>query len=97
LFPKSQRPVKAVIRHLPSNTPAEEIYEPLVELGFDVISGKQMTTTRRSPSEDPEKSDLPLFLITLPKTEKSQEIFKLTGVCHISITVDISLMKLSPS
>jgi hypothetical protein len=38
-----------------------------VELGFDVISVKQMTATHWSPSEDPEKSNLPLFLITLPR------------------------------
>jgi hypothetical protein len=33
------------MRHLPSATPAEQIYEALVELGFDVISVKQMTNT----------------------------------------------------
>jgi hypothetical protein len=87
-FAKSQKPVKAVIRHLPSDTPAEEICEALVDVGFDVISVKQMSTTRRSPSEDPAKSKLPLFLITLPRTEKSQEIFKLTCLCHISIKVE---------
>jgi hypothetical protein len=44
----------------------------MVELGFDIISVKQMTTTRRSPSDDPEKSNLPLLLITLLRIEKSQ-------------------------
>jgi hypothetical protein len=34
------KPIKAVTRHLPSNMPAEEIYEELVVLGFDVISLK---------------------------------------------------------
>jgi hypothetical protein len=29
-----------------------------------------------------------LFLITLPITTKSQEIFKLTGLCHIAIKVE---------
>jgi hypothetical protein len=86
-FPKSQKPIKAVIRHLPSNTPAEEICEALVELRFDTISVRQMTTTRRSPLQNPEHSNLPLYLITLPRTEKSQDIFKLTGLCHISIKV----------
>jgi hypothetical protein len=50
-FPKSQKPIKAVIRHLPPNTPAEDISDGLVNSGFDVISVKQMTTTRRSLSE----------------------------------------------
>jgi hypothetical protein len=52
-FPKSQKPIKAVIRHLLPKTPAEEICEALVELGFDTISVRQMTTTRRSPPQDP--------------------------------------------
>jgi hypothetical protein len=88
IFPKSLKPIKAVIRHLPTNTPAGEIYEALVDLGFDVASVRQMTTSRRPPSEDPGKSNLPLFLITLPRTEKSQGIFKLTGLCHISMKVE---------
>jgi hypothetical protein len=44
-FPKSLKPIKAVIRHLPGNTPAEEIYEGLVELGFDIVSVKLLSTT----------------------------------------------------
>jgi hypothetical protein len=59
-----------------------------VELGFDTIIVKQMTTTRQSASQDPELYNLPLFLITLPRTEKSQDIFKLTGLYHISIKVE---------
>jgi hypothetical protein len=43
-FPKSLKPMKAVIQHMPSNTPAKEIYE--VELGFDIISVKQMSIIR---------------------------------------------------
>jgi hypothetical protein len=50
-YPKSEKPVKAVISHLPYNTPAEDIYDGLVSLGFDVIKVKQMTATRRSPPE----------------------------------------------
>jgi hypothetical protein len=46
-FPKFQKPIKAVIHHLPPNTPAEDISDGLVNRGFDVISVKQMTSTRR--------------------------------------------------
>jgi hypothetical protein len=53
-----------------------------VELGFDVISVKQVANTRRSP-EDHEKSNLPLFLLTVPGTKASQVSFKLTGLCYI--------------
>jgi hypothetical protein len=51
-FPKSQKPIKAVIRHLPPYTPAKYISEELENLGFDVINVKQMTTTRRSLSDE---------------------------------------------
>jgi hypothetical protein len=87
-FPKSQKPIKAVLRHLPSNTPAEDISEGLVTLGFDIISVKQMTICHRSPSEGTSSRNLPLYLITLPRTAKSQETFKLQCVCHISIRVE---------
>jgi hypothetical protein len=39
-YPKSEKPMKAVIRHLPHNTPAEDITDGLVSLGFDIISVK---------------------------------------------------------
>jgi hypothetical protein len=84
-FPKSLKPIKAVIRHLPGNTPAEEIYEGLVELGFDVVSVKQMSTARRS--QDLTSRNLPLFLITLPRSEKSLGILKLTSLYYIKIKV----------
>jgi hypothetical protein len=50
-YPRFQKPIKAVTRHLPPNTPVENISDGLVNRGFDVISVKQMTTTRRSPTE----------------------------------------------
>jgi hypothetical protein len=52
-YPKSDKPIKAVIRHLPHKTPADDICDALVSLGCDIISVKKMTTTRQSP---PEKS-----------------------------------------
>jgi hypothetical protein len=51
-YPKYLHPIKAVIRHRPMNTPAEDISEGLMELGFDTISVKQITSTRRSQSEE---------------------------------------------
>jgi hypothetical protein len=41
-YPKSMKSIKAAIRHLPGNTPTEEIDGGLVELGFDIISVKQI-------------------------------------------------------
>jgi hypothetical protein len=88
-FPKSEKPIKAVLRHLPTNTPAQDISDGLVTLRFDVVSIKQMTTSRRSPSEETATRNLPLFLITLPRTTKFQEIFKRQYLCHISIKVEV--------
>jgi hypothetical protein len=36
-FHKSEKAIKAVIRHLPHNTAAEDISDGLVSLGFDVV------------------------------------------------------------
>jgi hypothetical protein len=60
--PKSKKQIKAVIRHLPHSTLAEDISNGLVGLSFDVISVKQMTATRPSPHEGSETTNLPLFL-----------------------------------
>jgi hypothetical protein len=70
LYPKSQKPIKAVIRHLPQNTPAEDMHDGLVDLGFYVINVKQMSIASRSP-EGTTSITLPLFLVTLPRMAKS--------------------------
>jgi hypothetical protein len=38
--PKSAKPIKAVIRYVPGNTPAEDIANELLALGFKVISDR---------------------------------------------------------
>jgi hypothetical protein len=64
------------MHHLPHNTPAEDsISDGLESLCFDVISVKQVTAIRRSPSDGSTTINLPLFLITLLRTAKSQEMF----------------------
>jgi hypothetical protein len=87
-YPKSGKPIRAVITHLRPNTPADDICNGLVSLGFDVISVKKMTTTRRSPPEESKITNSPHFLVTLPRRAKSQEIFQasatlLSGWRHI--------------
>jgi hypothetical protein len=85
--------MKAVIhvRHLPHNNPAGDtsICDGLMSLGFDVITVKQMTATSRSPPEGSKTINLPLFLITLPRTAKSQEDFRLPSLCHIAVRVEV--------
>jgi hypothetical protein len=42
-YTKADKPVSAVIRHLPGNIPAEVITVALHKLGYNVISTKQTT------------------------------------------------------
>jgi hypothetical protein len=76
-YPKFQKPIKAVMRHLPPNTPAEDISYGLVDLGYDVIRVKQMSTTRRSSTEEPSSINLPIFLITLPRKQSPMRALNL--------------------
>jgi hypothetical protein len=69
-YPKSEKPMKAVIRHLPHNTPAEDISDGLVSLGFDIISVKQMTATHRSPSDGSTTINLPPLPNNLAEDDK---------------------------
>jgi hypothetical protein len=75
LFPKSEKPIKAVIRHQPHNTPAEDVSDGLVGLDFDVESVKADDSHPSLTSREEKIANLPLFLVTLPRTAKSQENF----------------------
>jgi hypothetical protein len=59
-----------------------------VILGFEVISVKQMTATRRTTPEETTTANLPLFLFILPRAAKFQDLFRLTSLCHIAIRVE---------
>jgi hypothetical protein len=48
--PNSEKLIKAIIHHLPLDTPAEVISNSLEDLGFNVINMKQTTATRRTPN-----------------------------------------------
>jgi hypothetical protein len=47
-----------------------------------------MTAKRSSPAGDDTLVSLPLFLVTLVRNQKSQEIFKITNLCSIIVKVD---------
>jgi hypothetical protein len=59
-----------------------------VSLGFDVVSVKQMTATRSSTPEESKIINLPLFVVTSPRTAKYHEIIRLPGLCHIAVRVE---------
>jgi hypothetical protein len=85
---KSEKPITAVIRQLPGDTPAEDISNGLQDLDFTILSVKQITANRPSPEGGSHSINLPLFLVTLTRSSKSQEIFKLNSLCHIMIRVE---------
>jgi hypothetical protein len=58
-YSRSQKPIEAVIRHLPFTTPAEDISHGLVHLGFGVINVKQMLVTRLSPAKETSTATFP--------------------------------------
>jgi hypothetical protein len=43
--PNSEKPMKAVINHLPPDRPAEDTSNSLEDLGYNVINARQMTAT----------------------------------------------------
>jgi hypothetical protein len=86
--PKSEKPIKSVIRQLPGDKPAEDISNGLQDLGFSILSVKQMTANRQSPEGGNHAVNLPLFPVTLTRSPKSQEIFKLSSLCHIMVRVE---------
>jgi hypothetical protein len=71
--PNSEKPIKAVIRHLPPDMLAEIISNSLEDFGFNAISARQFTTHRRAPYGQTHVETLPLFLVTLTRILKSQE------------------------
>jgi hypothetical protein len=78
-----EKAIKAVIRHLPPDTPAEDISISLEDLSFNAINVMQMIVTRRAPNGQTHVDPLPPSLVTLTRSIKSQEIFKLNSLNHI--------------
>jgi hypothetical protein len=50
-YPKSQKPVKTVIQHLPVSTPAEDISDGLVNVFFGVISVNHLPSVNHLQKE----------------------------------------------
>jgi hypothetical protein len=79
-FPKSQKPFKPVIRHLPINTLAQDISEGLENLGFDFVSVK--------PPEETINQERSLVPDNLPADSKITGNIQSPSLCHISLKVE---------
>jgi hypothetical protein len=86
-YTKGDKPVKAVIRHLPNHTSSEDITVALQELGYEVISVKKMTEKRPSSEGEVTLVSFPLFLITLVRNQKSLYILKISSRSNIIVKV----------
>jgi len=62
--PKLSKPMKAVVRHLSGDTPAKDISDELLALGFIVISMRQMTVSRPKAEDGLQTYNIPLFQVT---------------------------------
>jgi hypothetical protein len=58
----SEKPIKTVFRHLPPDTPAEDISNSLVDFGLNVIKVRHLTTNRRVPNGQTHVETLPYSL-----------------------------------
>jgi hypothetical protein len=85
----SENATKAVISHLPPDKLAEDISYGLEDLGFSVIDARKMMANRATPNEKKNVVPLPLFLVTLTRNIKIQEIFKLNSLKHTIIKVEL--------
>jgi hypothetical protein len=63
--PNSENFIKAVIRHLSPDIPAEDISNSLGDIGFDVFKVRRLTATRRAPHRQAYMETLTLFQVTL--------------------------------
>jgi hypothetical protein len=88
VYTEGGKPVKTVIGHLPNNTSSEGIAVALQEMGYEVISVKQMAAKRPSAEGGVTIVTLPLFLITLIRNQKSLDIFKISSFSNISVKVE---------
>jgi hypothetical protein len=65
--------------------PVEDISNSLEDLGFTIINTRQMTATQTAPNGQNHMETPSLFLVTLTRNIKSQEIFKLNSLNNIII------------
>jgi hypothetical protein len=91
-FSNSEKPIKAVICHLPPDTPAEDISNSLEDLGFSVINVKQLTANQRATNGQTLLEILPLFLVTITRNITFYDIVKLNSLNHIATDLLIAFL-----
>ncbi|KAF8784134.1 Nucleic-acid-binding protein transposon like protein, partial [Argiope bruennichi] len=78
---KQDRPIKVVIRGLPSCTPIEDIKSEFLKEGFSVVSITQLTKFQT-------KSPMPLFYVQVANGPLSETVYTLTEMFGTKISVE---------
>ncbi|GFV41565.1 uncharacterized protein TNCV_3627171 [Trichonephila clavipes] len=81
------KPIKAVIKGLPSSLKIADITNDLAEIGFQIDSCTQLTSKRT-------KKSLPYFLVTLPRNDKNSKIFDIAKLGLL--TADVTCTPIGP-
>ncbi|PSN35507.1 hypothetical protein C0J52_23533 [Blattella germanica] len=76
-------PIKVVLRRLPNSLDAEELSEALQDAGYDILNVRQIVTHRGG-----EAIKNPLYIVSLPRTEKSASIYNLDRLLHMVVKVE---------
>lgn len=79
----SDKKVKVIIRSLPVDTDIDDLKDALLVNSFPVESVSQLTRRR-----DGNVTKLPLFLVTLSRTDKGRDIHNLKCIMNLKITVE---------
>ncbi|GFU00424.1 nucleic-acid-binding protein from transposon X-element [Trichonephila clavipes] len=85
-----EKDLTAVIRGVPSDTPPQEIIDDLLTYGIPVNVCHAMTNKKTG-------MPMPLFLVTLPRSDINRSIFNLTDLCYLKITVEPLRPEIGPA
>ncbi|GFU77162.1 uncharacterized protein TNCV_1423351 [Trichonephila clavipes] len=81
ITPKTQRPIKVVIKGLPRDTKPTDISNDLIDLGFTEDRVTQLIGNIS-------KQLLPVFSVTLPRNLSNAKIFELKTLMYLTIIVE---------
>ncbi|GFW42588.1 nucleic-acid-binding protein from transposon X-element [Trichonephila clavipes] len=80
------KPIKAVIKGLPSSSKIADITNDLAEIGFKIDSCTQLTSKRT-------KNSLPYFLVILPRNDYNINIFDIAKLGDLQVKVEGYLVR----
>ena len=75
----ADRSLKVLLRGIPNNTLVKDVQNELSELGFEITHIRQFLKNGKP---------LPMYMVTLPCNPTNKNIFNLTSIFYISITVE---------